>query len=113
HTIRRENVQGRRQQTRLLLNEYVGDPAAVVSGPAPLMGHLVAPLPGLAVAFSQCCEGPAGPEGIANVADSALNAPFLIPGADLARFWHDVVVRAHFEQARMKEDLRTAALQYG
>ena len=75
---------GRRQQARLFFGEDLLHGAAVISRPAALMRDLVAPEPGLPIAFGQRGEGTAGPEGIANIADGAFHAPFLIAGADLA-----------------------------
>src|SRR5262249_2956164 len=48
-----EQMQGRRQQTRLLVAEDFRHGTAVLSRPAPLMRHLIAPQPSLAIALCQ------------------------------------------------------------
>ena len=87
-----EAMRRQRDQTRLLVGEDLVDGAAVLSWPAPLVGDLVAPLPGLPVALGQGRETPAGPEGIAHVADGALYAPLLIPGPNLAGMGGEMIV---------------------
>lgn len=74
--VRAEWMQRRRQQAKLFLGENVGDDAVVLSRPAPLVRHLVAPQPGLAIAFGQRGEGPSGPEGIAHIADGPFHPRF-------------------------------------
>ena len=95
----------------LLLGEDVGDGTGVVSGPAALVGHLVAPEPGLTVALGQRGKGAARPEGIAHIADRSFHAALLIAGAYLTRARCEVVVRTEFDQAGMKMDLIAAAFQ--
>ena len=77
------------------------------------MRHLVAPEPGLAVAFGQRGECAAGPEGIPHIANGPLHAPFLIARAHLAGPWREVIVRAQFDQARVEMNLVAASLQHG
>lgn len=105
-------MSGKRQQAGLLLGEGLLDGAGVVSGPTALMGHLLAPHQRLAVAFGQCGEGPAGPEGVAYIADGAFDAPFLITGAYLAWPRDAVIVSAEFQQPGIEVNLITAALQH-
>jgi hypothetical protein len=51
-TVRRKRMQWRGEQAGLLLGEDLGNCAAVVTRPAALMRHLIAPRPGLAIALS-------------------------------------------------------------
>ena len=90
---------GRRQQAGLFFGEDLGDGAAVVAGPGPLVRDLVAPEQGLPIAFGQRGEGAARPERIADIADGAFHAAFLIAGAHLARPWREVIVRAQLDQS--------------
>ena len=85
----------------------------IPAGPAPLMRDLIAPQPGLAIAFGQRGEGAAGPERIAHIADGAFHAPFLIARAHLARPWREVIVRAQLDQAGMEQNLIAAPFQHG
>jgi hypothetical protein len=89
------------------------DGAAIPSRPTALMGHLIAPQPGLVIAFGQGGESPAGPEGVPHVADGSFHAPFLIAGTHLAGPGLEVVVGTQFEQTRVEEDLAAAPLQHG
>ena len=108
-----ERMQRRRQQAGLLFGEDLRDGAAVVARPAALMRHLIAPQPGLTIAFGQGGEGPARPEGIAHIADGSFHAPFLIAGAHLAGLWREVVMGAQFDQAGIEVNLVAAPLQHG
>src|SRR4051794_38506747 len=76
------------------------------------MCHFVAPRPGLTIALHQGGKGPAGPEGIAHIPDSALHAPFLMGGAYLTRLRREMVMSAEFQQTRMKQNLITAPFQH-
>ena len=78
----------------MFFGEGLGDGAAIVSRPGALMRDLVAPQERLAVALGQRGEGPAGPERIADIANGALYAPLLIPGADLTRARDEMIVGA-------------------
>ena len=108
-----ERMQGRGQQTGLFFGEGFADRAVVAARPAPLMSDLIAPEQSLPVAFGQCGEGAARPEGIAHIADGAFHASFLIARAHLAGPWREVIVRAEFDQARVKQDLIAATFQHG
>src|SRR3954447_25036500 len=102
-----------RQQTGLFFCEGFGDRAMIAARPAPLMRHLIAPEQSLPVAFGQRCEGAARPEGIAHIADGALHAPFLIASPHLAWPRREVVMRAQFNEPRVKQNLIAATLQHG
>jgi hypothetical protein len=100
------------QQPSLFLGERLGHGAVIPARPAALMGHFVAPEPSLAIAFGQRGENAAGPERVAHVADRSLHAPFLVPGADLARAGGEVIVPTQFDQPGMELDLVAAPFQH-
>src|ERR1700730_12337434 len=66
------------------------------------MGHRVAPEPGLAVEVRQISKSARRKEGMANVLDRSLHAPFFGAPEWPARLGGEVIVAAKFEQARMK-----------
>ena len=66
--------------------------APVIAGPATPIGHLLAPLPSLAVELFQSDEAAACPEGIAHEADGAFDAAFLLGSADLTGARYTVIV---------------------
>src|ERR1700690_645575 len=70
-----------------------------------LMRHLIAPLAGLAIAFGQGSERPAGPKGVAHIADGSLHASFLIAGAHLTGLGREMVMATEFEQAGIEMNL--------
>ena len=78
------------------------DSAGVVSWPTALMRDFVAPQPGLAVAFRQRREGPAGPERVAHIANGPFHAPFLIARTHLTRPRGEVIMGAQFQQSRVE-----------
>src|SRR4029077_3377038 len=94
YAIGTERVNGWREQPGLLLSEYLLYSAIVAARPGPLVRYVVTPNASLAVAFGQRREGPAGPEGIANIADGTFDAAFLIPGAHLAKLRREMIVGA-------------------
>lgn len=102
--IERKRMRGQCQQARLLLLKRLLDGEGVILRPRPAMSDLVAPEPGLAVAFGQNGEGAARPEGFANVADGAFHASFLIARAHLAGPGLKVIVAAEVEDARVEMD---------
>ena len=77
------------------------------------MCNLIAPQPGLPVAFGERRERAAGPKRFAHVADSPFHASFLIAGANLARARREVIVCAQIDQARMKGNVIAAPLHNG
>lgn len=58
-------------------------------------------------------EGPAGPEGIAHIADGSFHAPFLIAGAHLAGLGREVVMGGQFDQTGVEENVAATPLQHG
>src|SRR6202043_2672419 len=76
-----ERMKGRRQKGGLLFGEDPGNGAAVVSRPGALMSDLIAPDQRLPVALGKRAEGTARPERLADIANSAFHAAFLIAGA--------------------------------
>ena len=105
-------MDGVRQEARLFFGERLLDSAAVVSRPTALMRHLITPGQRLPVALGQRSEGTACPEGIADIADSAFYAPFLISSADLTGARDEVVVGAQLHQPRVEVNLAAAALEH-
>ena len=100
------------QKAGLFLSEDIGEGAVVAASPAALVRVLVAPELSLAIAFGQRGKSSACPERVANIADSAFHAAFLIAGAHLARPWSEVIMRAQLDQPRVKLDLIAAAFQH-
>ena len=76
------------------------------------MSNLVAPEKGLTIALLQSAEGPAGPEGLAYIADGTFDPTLLISRAHLAGPGQKVVVTTEFEKSRIKEDGVAAAFQH-
>ena len=76
------------------------------------MGHFIAPLPGLRRAMRKSEKVAAGPEGIADVANGAFDAAFLIACADLARARLKVIVAAAGEDAWMKANVTAATFEH-
>ena len=66
------------------------------------MGHRVAPAPGLGVEVRQVGERARGKEGVTDILDGALDAPFLGAPEGPARLGSEVIVTAEFEQARVE-----------
>ena len=99
------------QQARLFFGEDFSNGAAVVSGPASPVRHLIAPEPCLPIAFGERGEGTAGPERFAHIANRSLNAPFLIAGADLTGPSDEVVMSAELHQSRVEVDLVAPAFE--
>jgi hypothetical protein len=97
----------------LLFDEHLFHNAAILARPAPLMRHLIAPQPCLSIAFRQRSEGPAGPEGMAPIANGSFHAPFLIAGAHLAGPSREVVVGGQFDQTGVEQNFGPSPLQYG
>jgi hypothetical protein len=106
-------MQGKRHQTWLFLGENLSHRAAVLSGPAALMGNLVAPSPCLPVAFGQRGKSPSGPERIAHIANGPFHASFLISRAHLTGSGSEVVMGAEFDQARVELNVPAPPLQHG
>src|SRR5713226_2413794 len=66
------------------------------------MGHRVAPAPGPRVEVRQIGERARGKEGMTDILDGALDAPFLGAPKGPARLGSEVIVTAEFEQARVE-----------
>src|SRR6266498_2457050 len=75
------------------------------------MGHRIPPVPGLAVKVRQISERAGGKEGMANILDGALDAPFLGAAEGPARLGGEVIMAAELEQARMKVNGIAAAFE--
>src|SRR6516165_2960381 len=85
-------MSGQRQQARLFLGEGLTHREPVIAGPGTPIGHLLAPLPDLAVALFQSGEAAARPVGFAQEADRAIDAAFLLRSAHLTGTRNTVVV---------------------
>ena len=66
------------------------------------MGHRVAPAPGPRVEVRQVGESARGKEGVTDILDGALDAPFLGAPEGPARLGGEVIVTAEFKQAWME-----------
>ena len=107
-----ERMSGLRQQARLFFGEDLGNGAAVVSGPASPVRHLIAPEQCLPIAFGERGEGTARPEGFAHIANGSLHAAFLIAGADLTGACDEVIMSAQLHQSRVEVDLVAPAFEH-
>lgn len=75
------------------------------------MRDLIAPQPGLAIAFGQSGETAARPKRIANIANGPFHTPFLIPGTGLTRPGREMIMRTELNQARVKINVIAAPFQ--
>src|SRR5262249_5933367 len=102
---------GERQQSRLLFSKDLADTARGVCRPGALMSQAVAPLQRLAVEILQRGKAARGEEGIADVADDALDAAFLVAAPRMAGLGRKMVMTAQVEQPGMESDGVAEALQ--
>ena len=79
--VGRERRLGPREQALALGRKGLGHRHRGVLGAAPRAGDALAPGLGLRVQVVQIGEGASGEEGLAHVADRALDAPFSLPRA--------------------------------
>ena len=104
---------GQRQEPRLLLRQDLGHRLVALLGMQPLMGDVVPPARTLRIEVVDIAKGPGGEEGVAEVADLALDFPFFIAAGGGARPDGEMIVPREVQQAGVKTDRRALTLEYG
>ena len=108
-----EGVAGQRQELVLLLGEDVAHGAAPVLRAAAIGGLARNPCEGLGVEVVEIDIRAGGEEGVAHVANGALDAPLLIAARGRDGAGLIAVVRRELDQRRVESDGVAGALQHG
>ena len=110
--VGRKRCLGPREQALALGREGLGHRHRGVLGAAPRTGGALAPGLGLRVQVVQIGEGASGEEGLAHVADRALDAPLLVAARHRHRARLEAVVAGEREQGRVEADRVAATLEH-
>ena len=108
----RRRIVRQRQQARRFLGEHLADRAVRFARTAPVGGQAEAPGLGLGIEVVEIGEAAGGEEGVAHVADGALDAALLVAAGDRHRTRLVAVVPGEGEQRRMEADRVAAPFQH-
>jgi hypothetical protein len=106
-----KSVIRQRNEARLLLGEHLSHQPFAVFGARPVRGLAGAPGMSLPIEVGEVAKGASREEGVANVANGALDASLFVAASGGYRLCQEAIVTRKLEQSGMKADRVARALE--